>query len=306
MLRGTLITVILLIGSLAFAGTTQRLVMKDGSYQKIQKYEMNGDRVRYYSAERYQWEEVPTSMVDWDATKKYNDSLANQAAEEEAKQKAEQEAEVKNAAESAADARTPEVAQNLKLPDKSGVFALDPNSAKPQLTELDEHKTDNVQHNTKFILLKKYDPLVNRSETLELPGARSSAQLHAVRPVFFIRPELEDEEGRRQKAAKLDSGDAYQYEILKANRKEKSRLVATIKTNQAEESSVDKTEVPVYAQLMPGELWIKLEPKQDLAPGEYVILKTLPGSRLSSYMWDFGINTGAPESSPQHKPKRKH
>ncbi|HVZ18301.1 MAG TPA: hypothetical protein VG897_14365 [Terriglobales bacterium] len=303
MLRGSLITAILLIASLAFADTTQRLVLKDGSYQRIQKYEIKDDRVRYYSAERYQWEEIPNSMIDWDATKKFNDSLANQAAEEEAKRKAEEEAQIKNQAETETDARTPEVAANLKLPDKSGVFALDPKSAGPQLMELAEHKTDNVQHSTKFKLLKKYDPLVNRSETLELPQARSSVQIHSARPVFFIRPELEDEEGQRKKAAKLESGDAYQYEILKADRKDKSRLVATIKTNAAEETSVDKTEVPVYAQLMPGDLWIKLEPKKDLSPGEYVILKTLPGTQLSSYVWDFGIDTGAQEASRKSKPK---
>src|SRR6202000_238110 len=52
----------------------QRLVLKDGSYQVITKYQKVGDRVRYFSAERGQWEELPENLVDWAATKAYADT----------------------------------------------------------------------------------------------------------------------------------------------------------------------------------------------------------------------------------------
>src|ERR1700687_3368771 len=54
-------------GGLAQA-PNQRLVLKDGTYQVVTKYQKVGDRVRYFSAERGQWEELPASLVDWAAT----------------------------------------------------------------------------------------------------------------------------------------------------------------------------------------------------------------------------------------------
>ena len=41
-----------------------KLYMKDGTYQIVREYKLEGDRINYYSVERGDWEEMPAALVD--------------------------------------------------------------------------------------------------------------------------------------------------------------------------------------------------------------------------------------------------
>src|SRR2546426_11850815 len=82
----------------------KKLVLKDGNFQLVRDYQRNGERVRYLSAERGEWEEIPAAMVDWDATAR---AAVGEQAEEEAiaKKRHAQEQAQRNETEMDGDAR---------------------------------------------------------------------------------------------------------------------------------------------------------------------------------------------------------
>ena len=127
---------------LASAGSAQqlakRLILKDGSYQLAIKYEIKGDRVRYLSAERGEWEEVPKSMVDWEATEKFEKDRANGAPPPEAVA-LDKELEAERKAD---EAKTPLVAPGCVYPRYSSVALFDNYQGQPQLVETEQNGSD--------------------------------------------------------------------------------------------------------------------------------------------------------------------
>src|SRR5258708_7640834 len=67
----------------AFAANI-RLYTKDGEYHLVREYKVEADRVRYYSVERGDWEEIPLPLVDLKRTEEEVQARKS-AIEEEAK-----------------------------------------------------------------------------------------------------------------------------------------------------------------------------------------------------------------------------
>src|ERR1700731_3573484 len=54
-----------------------KLYLKDGSYHVVREYQVQTDRIHFYSIERSQWEDIPLDLVDLKRTE--SESAARQA-----------------------------------------------------------------------------------------------------------------------------------------------------------------------------------------------------------------------------------
>ncbi len=264
---------------------SKRLILKDGSYQIATQWEIKDDRVRFFSVERNEWEEIPNSLVDWDATKKYQEDLAagktsKEAAELEKEMQAEREDE---------ELRSPHVAAGLRLPAEGGVYALDTYLAQPELVPLDQ-STGQVNRHTGHNVLRNVIPMVGAKQTIEIAGPRSKIQVHASLPAIYINLDASQETSDSTKQGPEFPWD--RFRIVRAEVKGDKRIVGTLKTAVTGKSSQEQEAVPATAEQM-REGWIKLTPKAPLAPGEYAVAELLGKQGMNSYVWDFGVHPDA-------------
>lgn len=326
-----IVIAILVIVVLTFAFPTsspaqqlaRRLILKDGSYQSITKYEVKNDRVRYYSAERDEWEELPSSLVDWPATEKYEKDRTSAPAIPEAalidkETDAEREAE---------EAHLPEVAPGLHLPELSGMFLLDNFKGQPQLDEMPQSEGD-VNRNTKTNILRG---VVNSGKaTIELDGEHAAVYAHVAVPSIYIKmeddtssqpppgetasakpslpsldaPRDEPQHSERPQQPEQAIVPFDRFRIVRLKVKGGKRIVGDIKRAPTGKVSQDQNSVKTTIDRVAAG-WLKLTPTEDLAPGEYAIVETKGTQGMNLYVWPFGVNPNAPANANPWTPDVK-
>jgi hypothetical protein len=298
---------------------SKRLILKDGSYQSVTKYEVHGDRVRYFSAERDDWEELPSSLVDWPATEKYEKDRAKPAIPEAAAVDKEADAE-----READESRLPEVAPGLRLPDDSGIYLLDNYQGQPQIVEMQQAEGEINPGSRANILRQALGPAASAKETIELDGAHAVIHSHVTVPSIYIN--LEDESSppppgetssAKMQRPSLDAPRAEQpqqpeqavvpfdrFRIVQLRDKNGKRIVGDLKRNAAGKVTQDETAVKTTIDRMKGG-WLKLTPVSDLAPGEYAVIETQGSDAMNFYVWDFAVDPKAPANANPYKPEAK-
>jgi hypothetical protein len=286
--------------------TNHRLILKDGSYQLVRKYEIVGDRVRYVSLERGgDWEELPENLVDWEATRKWERDHAAETVE--APSPAMKEAEDLDREETAErdeqKARMPEIAKGLELPNEDGVFALDTFQNTPELVELLPNELS-ANAKTKHGL-STLNPLAGAKASLELDGAHAKVHLHVNDPAIYLSLNARDAaEQVVSHALTVDTGGAKDvanrkhgahsatsgFAIVRVDERRAVRIVGAIHMSPTGTVTQDEDVMAAKVEVLPGKHWLKITPEKPLLIGEYALVEILSASDINQSVWDFRVD----------------
>jgi hypothetical protein len=243
----------------ALLGAQQiKLYLKDGTHQVVREYAVKEDRVRYYSTERQDWEELPKELVDFARTE---GEAAKKAAvlEEENKLIA---AEDKVERE--------ERARMARIPADPGVYYELPDTTDMQTLKVAESKY--VKDKKRSILkVMSPIPLINGKATIEIDGEHATYIVKSRRPEFFFR--LSDDQ----------SFNFFKLTPGKGTRIVEKVTIAAVVNEPVEEPVI----IEAFRQQLADRLY-KMWPTADLEPGEYALVQYTEG-KMNLQIWDFRV-----------------
>src|ERR1700722_16609046 len=166
--------ILIALAGAAFAANG-RLYLKDGDYQIVREYQVLADRVRYFSTERGDWEEIPLELVDLDRTKK--DAADRQAA-------IEADAKEQDVEDKAIRAEKKEAAQ---VPGEPGVYYVVPDKGDKIETLKPAEVSVNSSKGRTVLKILSPVPIVPGKSTVEIKGETASYRAPGDNPEFYIR-----------------------------------------------------------------------------------------------------------------------
>jgi hypothetical protein len=251
----------LILAFLAFAialfAANIKLYLKDGSYHLVREYKVQTDRVRFYSVERGDWEEMPLDLVDIPRTEKET-ATRQQELERDAKSFAEEE-KVQRAMER----------EIMRIPQNPGAYWVENDKAVVmKAAEVSVHT------NKGRSVLAKLSPIpaVSGKGTLEIPNAHAT--------LVFSNPEQE---------FYLQLSDPERFGIAKLTPKGAIRIVENLTFVPVTKDVVEEpTMVEVFQQQLTPDGLYKIWPKAAMEPGEYAVVQFTEG-KMNMQVFDFAI-----------------
>ncbi|HXM41196.1 MAG TPA: hypothetical protein VN924_08080 [Bryobacteraceae bacterium] len=247
----------LFVLTLAAFAANIKLYLKDGGFHVVREYQVQTDRVRYYSVERSQWEEMPLDLVDLKRTESELAERQSQLAEE-TKVVAEEEKAVHEAR-----------AEVAKVPQDPGVYFIEGSAVKP--IKVAESKLHNHKGRTVLQVLSPI-PAVSGKATLELDGLHSQNIFSNPEQEFYIQLSAEERFG-----------------IVKLTPEKGIRIVEKMTVVQVTKEIIEEPiEVQVFRKQMTQDGLYKLWPMKPMPPGEYAVVEYTPG-KANMQVWDFAV-----------------
>ena len=258
----------------------KKLILKDGNFQLIREYQIDGDRVRYYSLDSLQWEEMPANLVDWDKTQKVE--------AEEAKEDAAAIAKVKSV-ESQRQAQlldvdaSVEIAPKVFLPSGEGLFAFDGKKVlKLAQAPIDSKLSKSNVVERVFVPI----PIVPTRHDISIHRPHAEYRVTNGQPEFYMR---------------VAEGPEPELELIRAVTRGDMREIEKL-DELFGQKKFKKSEVPVQRWVIAPNLY-RFTLGTPLTPGEYVLAEAIEDNGLELYVWDFGVDP--PEGTPAPRSKKK-
>jgi hypothetical protein len=265
------------LGVSLFASTLwaqQKLVFKDGAVEKVESYEVKGDRVRFKSLDRHEWEEVPLSLVDLDATKQWNQKESERLKSVQARPLAKPGMAPDKPTSPTKKPDAPvEVAPGVNLPNAYGVYAWDGKN----LIQLPEAGTRKHKDKKNAVInMVAPAPIMKQISSIQLEGVSSDTRLHVAVPVFY---------------AYLPEDRAAQLSLYRMIVAKNARVLKEFSHSQITGSDSERTQDYIFTpSLHVGENVYKIFPTKPLEEGEYCLVEVSPSQgQETSTVWDFSI-----------------
>ncbi len=241
-----------------------KLYLKDGTYLEVRSYEIEGDRVRYYSVADSQWEEMPVSLVDLKATQR----AVTERQEEQ--QKVLQEAQQAAKSSYALPESTGyQIASGIRLPLQEGVYAY---TGLRLITMIQSQGSVVRDRKRAALTMTLPGPLHKGRSLVVLPGSQAAVRVISRDPSFY---------------AQFADGAGARMVLLKLKTSKDNRVVESVEARHNGELNESRATLPVVIKRV-SPLLFEIRPAEPLTSGEYAI-GVVNQNKLDLEVWDFGI-----------------
>ncbi len=233
-----------------------KLHLKDGTNHLVREYQVVEDRVRYYSIERSDFEELPLELVDLKKTegerKKQGEDEKKQAVFDDAEEKFDR-------------AMRKEIAS---VPQEAGAYFAHEN--KMNALQVAEVKVITAKMRSILKVMSPI-PIVAGKAVLELAGDNAKVVVPYERPNFYFRIAVEQ-----------------RFSIVRMKPRKTGRQVAIWNIEPMTKQVFFEMElVEVFRQQLDGNLY-KMWPTKPLSAGEYAVVQYVEGDGQIQ-VWDFRV-----------------
>ena len=248
---------LLLVCGVTLTAANFKLYLKDGSFQLVREYKVEGDRIQYYSVDRSDWEEIPVNLVDLKRTDAETGARKS-VLEKEQKQDEDEKAAARE-----------ERQQILKIPRDPGVYQLE--DGKLRIFKAAESTMHDAKKRNVLSAISPL-PMVSGKAAIEIPGEHASEVVKDSSPEFYLQ------------LAELEP-----FAIVKLTPEKGVRIMERITIAPVtKETREERQPVEIFSKQLSDNGLNKIWPQDPLEKGEYAVIEYTEG-KFNAQIWDFRI-----------------